>query len=195
MIPEPQRTYVLELLSALGPTSEDLVLAGAQAMKFALDKARATKDVDFVLDVIALRAESLRLAEVLAGLGYTAVEGARNFQFEKDIPNSREKMRIEFMAPEEYKRRADFRVDVQQGVHALACTGGTIALAESDTRALTGHLPNGDAFAGNVRVTRSHALVMLKLLPCSTDTTISGGQRKRTTIERKLERMRPISLQ
>jgi hypothetical protein len=82
MIPEPQRTYVLELLS---------VLAGAQAMKFALDKARATKDVDFVLDVIALRAESLRLAEVLAGLGYTAVEGARNFQFEKDIPNSREK--------------------------------------------------------------------------------------------------------
>jgi hypothetical protein len=78
-------------------------------MKFALDKARATKDVDFVLDVIALRAESLRSAEVLVGLGYTAVEGARNFQFEKDIPNSREKMRIEFLAPEEYKRRADFR--------------------------------------------------------------------------------------
>ncbi len=164
MIPEPQRTYVLELLSVLGPAAEDLVLAGAQAMKFALDKVRATKDVDFVLDVLALRAESLRLAEVLAALGYTAVEGARNFQFEKDIPNSREKMRIEFLAPEEYKRRADFRVDVQQGVHARACTGGTIALAESDTRALTGHLPNGDAFAGNVRVTRPHALVMLKLL-------------------------------
>jgi hypothetical protein len=164
MIPEPQRTYVLELLAALGPTAEDLVLAGAQAMKFALDKARATKDVDFVLDVIALRAEPLRLAEVLARLGYTPVEGARNFQFEKDIPNSREKMRIEFMAPEEYKRRADFRVDVQEGVHARACTGGTIALAESDTQTLTGHLPNGDAFTGNVRVTRPHALVMLKLL-------------------------------
>jgi hypothetical protein len=43
MIPEPQRTYVLELLSVLGPAAEDLVLAGAQAMKFALDKARATK--------------------------------------------------------------------------------------------------------------------------------------------------------
>jgi hypothetical protein len=142
MIPEPQRTYVLELLSVLGPAAEDLVLAGGQAMKFALEKGRATKDVDFFLDVIALRAESLRLAEVLAGLGYSAVEGARNFQFEKDIPNSREKMRIEFLAPEEYKRRADFRVDVQQGVHARACTGGTIALAESDTRALTGHLPN-----------------------------------------------------
>jgi len=37
-------------------------------------------------------------------------------------------------------------------------------LAESDTRALTGHLPNGDVFAGNVRVTRPHALVTLKLL-------------------------------
>jgi hypothetical protein len=32
MIPEPQRTYVLELLQALGPIADDFVVAGAQAM-------------------------------------------------------------------------------------------------------------------------------------------------------------------
>jgi len=31
MIPEPQRTYVLELLAALGPSADDFVVAGAQA--------------------------------------------------------------------------------------------------------------------------------------------------------------------
>jgi hypothetical protein len=69
---------------------------------------------------------------VLKQLGYAPVAGARNFHFEKPIPNSAETMRIEFMAPEEFRRPADFRVDVQQGIHARACTGGTIALAESD---------------------------------------------------------------
>ncbi|MGC2332302.1 MAG: hypothetical protein WA581_12675 [Candidatus Acidiferrales bacterium] len=34
MIPEPQRTYVLELMAALGSAANDFVLAGAQAMKF-----------------------------------------------------------------------------------------------------------------------------------------------------------------
>ena len=34
VIPEPQKTYVLELLHALGPASGDFVVAGAQAMKF-----------------------------------------------------------------------------------------------------------------------------------------------------------------
>jgi hypothetical protein len=29
MIPEPQRTYVLELLAALGPAAKDFVIAGA----------------------------------------------------------------------------------------------------------------------------------------------------------------------
>jgi hypothetical protein len=38
MIPEPQRTYVLELLKALGPAANDFVVAGAQAMKFVLEK-------------------------------------------------------------------------------------------------------------------------------------------------------------
>ena len=36
MIPEPQLTYVLELLKALGPAAEDFVIAGAQAIKFML---------------------------------------------------------------------------------------------------------------------------------------------------------------
>jgi hypothetical protein len=39
MIPEPQQTYVLELLAALGPAADDLVLADAQAMKFAVEGA------------------------------------------------------------------------------------------------------------------------------------------------------------
>jgi hypothetical protein len=164
VIPGPQQTYVLELLAALGPVSEEFVIAGAQAIKFAVKDARGTKDVDFILDVIALRAEPLQLNEVLKQLGYTAVAGARNFQFEKRIPNSAETMRIEFMAPEEFKRPTDFRVDVQEGIHARACTGGTVALAESDEYPLEGSLPDGKPYAAKVRVTRSHALVMLKLL-------------------------------
>ena len=164
MIPEPQRTYVLELLAALGPAAADFVIAGAQAIKFAVQDARGTKDVDFILNVIALRAEPLQLDAVLKQLGYTAVAGARNFQFEKPIPNSAETMRIEFMAPEEFKRPTDFRVDVQQGIHARACTGGTIALAESDEYPLEGTLPDGKPYTAKVRVTRPHALVMLKLL-------------------------------
>lgn len=164
MIPEPQRTFVLELFAALGQAGDDFVLAGAQAMKFALPEARATKDLDFILHVIRLRAENLQLGEILERLGYAAVEGARNFQFEKLIPDSQQKMRIEFMAPAEFKRRADFRVDIQEGVHARACIGGSIALAESDLHALEGRLPNGEQFVAQLRVTRPHALVMLKLL-------------------------------
>ena len=38
MIPEPQRTYVLELLAALGPAAKDFVIAGAQAIKFCWHK-------------------------------------------------------------------------------------------------------------------------------------------------------------
>jgi hypothetical protein len=164
VIPEPQRTYVLELMAALGPAATGFVIAGAQAIKFAVTDARGTKDVDFVLDVIALRAEPLQLHVLLMRLGYVAVPAARNFQFEKPVPNSVETMRIEFMAPEEFKRSTDFRVDVQEGIHARACTGGTIAIAESDDYPLEGSLPNGEPFAATVRVTRPHALVMLKLL-------------------------------
>ncbi len=164
MIPEPQRTYVLELLAALGTAADDFVVAGAQAMKFTVEKARGTKDVDFLLNVIALRKEPLQLAIVFEALGYTPVPESRNFQFTKPIPNSSETMRIEFMAPEEFKRHNDIRVDVQFGVHARACTGGSIALTQSDRHTISGNLPNGSVYTGQIRVTRPHALVMLKLL-------------------------------
>lgn len=163
MIPEPQRTYVLELLKALGPAADDFVVAGAQAMKFVLEKARATKDIDFVLDVVGLRAEKVSIGARLQELGYKVVEGSRNFQFEKAIPNSSESMRIEFMAPEEFKREKDFRVDVEVGIHARALTGGSIAIAESSIHELSGNLPDGSPFKGSIRVTKPHALVMLKL--------------------------------
>ena len=164
MIPEPQRTYLLELLYALGPAAEDFVVAGAQAMKFVVEKARATKDVDFLLNVLALRKEPRQLAQIFEKLGYIPVPESRNFQFEKPIPNSTEKMRIEFLAPDEYKREKDFRVHIQDGVHARACTGGSIALAQSDLRKVSGKLPNGNEFTAQVRVIQPHALVMLKLL-------------------------------
>lgn len=164
MIPEPQRTCVLELLRALGPIADDFVVAGAQAMKFMLQQARATKDIDFVLDVVALRGEKESIAQTLQKLGYSVVQGSQNFQFQKTIPGSKEVMRIEFMAPEELKREKDFRVEVQNGIHARACTGGTIAIAESTIHELNGKLPDGSAFSAPIRVTTPHALVMLKLL-------------------------------
>jgi len=164
MIPEPHLAYVLELLKTLGPSAEDFVVAGAQAMKFMLEKARGTKDIDFVLDIMRLRAESPSIAATLAALGYTVVKESQNFQFEKPIPGSKEVMRIEFMAPEEFKREKDFRVDVEKGVHARFCTGGSIALAESSFHPIYGKLPDGSPFSASVRVTKPQALVMLKLL-------------------------------
>jgi hypothetical protein len=156
---------VLELLHALGPAADEFVVAGAQAMKFMVERARATKDIDFVLDVVRLRGESVSLSAQLEKLGYAVVDGSRNFQFEKPIPNSRETMRIEFLAPEEFKRgERDFRVDIQKGVHARACTGGAIAVAESKIHQLAGRLPDGSEFTASLRVTNPHALVMLKLL-------------------------------
>jgi hypothetical protein len=38
-------------------------------------------------------------------LGYRVVEEARNFQFEKAIPDSAEIVRVEFMGPDEHKRQ------------------------------------------------------------------------------------------
>ncbi len=164
MIPEPQRTYVLELLNALGAAANDFIVVGAQAMKFVHEGARATKDIDLILDVVRLRGGKPSVRQRLKELGYAVVEGAHNFQFEKPIPNNNERMRIEFMAPEELKRDKDFRVDVEDGVHARACTGGRIAIAESKVHTLTGSLPGGAPFRGSIRVTEPHALVMLKLL-------------------------------
>jgi hypothetical protein len=68
------------------------------------------------------------------------------------------------MAPEEFKRQRDFRVEIQDGVHARACTGGTIAIVESEIHRLVGKLPDGSEFTAALRVTKPHALVMLKLL-------------------------------
>jgi hypothetical protein len=72
-------TYLLELLHALGPAAADFVVAGAQAMKFTVKKARTTKDIDFLLNVVALRKEPLQLATVFEKLGYKAVPESRNF--------------------------------------------------------------------------------------------------------------------
>ena len=70
------------------------------------------------LNVLALRDQPLSLADTLAKLAYAPVPESRNFQFVKPIPSSKETMRIEFMAPEEFKRHNDIRVDIQRGVHA-----------------------------------------------------------------------------
>jgi hypothetical protein len=69
VIPEPQKTYVIELLYALGTTADEFVVAGAQAMKFMMERARATKDINFVLDVVRLRREPLLLGAQLEKLG------------------------------------------------------------------------------------------------------------------------------
>ena len=138
-----------------------MLFSGSGEMR---DPGTSTKDIDFVLDVVKLRGEPLQLSPRLQQLGYQVVKGSRNFQFEKPIPNSRETMRIEFMAPDEFKRQKDFRVEIQKGIHARACTGGAIAIAESELHQLAGRLPDGSEFTAALRVTKPNALVMLKLL-------------------------------
>jgi hypothetical protein len=164
MIPEPQRTYVLELWAELGFASAGFVLVGGQALKFAVPKARATKDFDFVLDVISLRQNPGAVAAALHQLGYTVVPESRNFQFEKPIPNTVHTMRVELLGPEEYKHGNSIRVDLGGNVHARACLGGTIVLAESDLYEVEGHLPSGAASRAAIRVSRPHALVFMKCL-------------------------------
>lgn len=164
MIPEPQKTYLLELLTALGPASDEFVLVGGQALKFVLGEARPTRDFDFLLDAIALREKPANLAVKLESLHYKVVPESRNFQYEKPIPGTNEVMRVEFMAPRELKRANDFRVDIENGLHARECLGGTIALHESDVHELQGVLPDGTPTRASLRVTRAHALVFLKLL-------------------------------
>jgi len=164
MIPEPQKTYLLELLAALGPAADEFVLVGGQALKFVLGKARATKDFDFLLDAISLREKPANIAEKLGALGYKVVPESRNFQYQKPIPSTNEVMRVEFMAPRELKRDNDFRVDIEKGLHARECLGGTIALYESDIHEVHGVLPDGTPARASLRVTRAHALAFLKLL-------------------------------
>jgi hypothetical protein len=115
---------------------------------------------------VGLREQQLELRSILEKeLKYSVIESARNFQFEKAIPNSKERMRIEFMAPSELKRPGkDFRVDVQDSLHARSCTGGSIAIVESDLYTISGHLPNGESCSAKIRVTRPNALIMMKML-------------------------------
>ncbi len=164
VIPEPRRTYLLELLSALGPAAEGFVLVGGHALRFMVARPRATIDFDFILDVGYLRECGTSLESVLASLGYSVDKNARNFQFEKPIPNSREVMRIEFLAPAEFAKRDEIRVDVQKGVHGRACVGGSIVVVETDEYEVVGSLPDGRPVRAEVQVTRPHALVLLKLL-------------------------------
>jgi hypothetical protein len=164
VIPEPQRTYLLELLTALGTAAEGLVLVGGHALRFMVARPRATRDFDFVLDATYLRACDTSIASVLASLGYVAAENARNFQFEKPIPRSSEIMRIEFMAPAEFVRKGEIRVDVQSGIHGRACVGGSIVVVETDEQEVGGSLPDGKPALARVNVTRPHAFVLLKLL-------------------------------
>lgn len=110
MIPEPQKTYLLELITTLGSAADEFVLVGGQALKFVLGEARATKDFDFLLDAIALREKPANIKEKLTALGYAVIPESRNFQFQKSIPGTKEIMRVEFMAPHELKRENDFRV-------------------------------------------------------------------------------------
>jgi hypothetical protein len=111
---------VLELPAALGPAGKDFVIAGAQAIKFAVKEVRGSKDVDFILNVIALRQSPFGWRRSWSSCAMSRSAEVRNFQFEKTIPNNKETMRIEFMAPEELKRPTDSRGDVQKGIHARA---------------------------------------------------------------------------
>ncbi|MGH9326435.1 MAG: nucleotidyl transferase AbiEii/AbiGii toxin family protein [Terriglobia bacterium] len=164
MIPEPQRTYLLELLATLGPAAEGLILVGGQAARFMVAKPRATRDLDFVLDVALLRGSTTSLASVLAELGYSPVDNARNFQFEKPIPGLGQAMRVEFLASAEFSRKNDIRVDVQDGIHGRASVGASIVVAETDEREISGSLPHGTPAKFYIRITRPHALTMLKLI-------------------------------
>jgi hypothetical protein len=163
LIEEPQRTYLLELLTELGGLAEDFILVGGQALKFFIEKPRVTKDFDFVLNVMSLRQKSELIDNVLSKLGYQVEPSAVRFQFYKEVPKSNAKIRIEFLAPETEKRRLDFRVDVQRNVHARSCPGGEIAIKESEIKVIEGKLPDGQYVKASLRVIRPHALLMLKL--------------------------------
>ncbi len=145
-------------------TNERNYFGSGQAARFWVAKPRATRDLDFVLDVTYLCGYEARIAPILERLEYSPVDNARNFQFEKRIRESDEVMRIEFLAPAEFGRKNQIRVDVQEGLHGRACTGGSIVLAEADQHEIVGALPDGTPTRASIRVTRPHALTMLKLI-------------------------------
>ena len=164
IIKQPQLNYLIEFIEELGREVDNFILIGAQAMRFHLSDPRGTKDFDFVLNVNALRKTDHKIVDVLNKLGYEVVPESKRFQFFKRIPNSLEIMRLEFLASEKEKRQKDFRVTIQQSIHARACTGAEIALKECDYHSITLPLPDGTTKEIVIRVARPTVIAMLKLI-------------------------------
>lgn len=163
MINEPQLTYILELLNALGGLADNFILAGARAIGFNIEQPRYTKDFDFILNVVSLSQSTESVACILTRLGYQPDAKAKYFQFVKSIPNSSEPIRLEFMASDIGIKPKEIRVDVQKDIHAHTCTGAEIALTESEIKPLVGRLPDGTSVKLSIRVAKAHVLLMLKL--------------------------------
>ena len=166
IITQPQLGHLLELMTELGSIADNLVLVGGQAARLLNLTKRGTKDFDFVLNVVALREITQPISDTLTKLGYQVVQESRMFQFYKQISvTPDQQIRLEFLASEKEKRpkKDDFRVDVQEDLHARACAGAEIALNESDFILLSGVLPNGKTATAKIRLIRPYALLMLKL--------------------------------
>lgn len=161
-ITDIQKSHLIEFMVELKELADSFVLIGGQALPFLTESSRLTKDIDFALDVFALRKTNKSIADALNKLNYKPVDEARNFQFVKEI-NSELKIRIEFLASEREKRKSNIRVDIQDKIHARACTGAEIAIKESYLETLNGFLPNGQPAEVKIRVVKAHALLMLKL--------------------------------
>jgi hypothetical protein len=165
MFRDIQQAYLIELLTALGKEAEAFVLVGAQAMAFNVENPRYSKDFDFLLDVISLRNSSPFIGEVLQKLKYSPAPEAKNFQFIKEIPGSKELMRIEFLATDKEKRPKDpVRVNIEKGIHACQCLGAEIVLQQSDHTFIEGTLPDGNPAKVKIRYAKPNAVLMLKLL-------------------------------
>ena len=159
-VTELQKSHLIELLFELKELADSFVLIGGQALPYLTKSPRTTKDIDFILDVIALRNTDKSIADVLNRLNYKS--DTQYFQFVKEI-NPELKIRIEFLATEKEKRKNNIRVYIQDNVHARSCTGAEIAVKESYIENLKGLLPNGRAAEVKIRVVSAHALLMLKL--------------------------------
>jgi hypothetical protein len=163
MIEQPQLSYFIEFMSALGDAAENFVLVGAQAMRFWHKNVRYTKDTDLVLGAHKLKKSDVKIAEVLDALNYEVVQEAQRFQFIKKIPGSKEKMRLEFLASDQGVIPDGFRVKIQEDIHAHTCLGAEVAIKESELKTITGPLPDGTITTIKIRVAKPYALLMLKL--------------------------------
>jgi hypothetical protein len=166
IITQPQLGHLLELITELGGIADNLVLVGGQAARLLNLTKRATKDFDFVLNVMALREITQPISDTLNKLGYQVVQKSKMFQFYKQISVTPDRqIRLEFLASDKEKRpkKGDFRVDIQKDLHARACAGAEIALNESDYISLSGALPNGKTAGIKIRLIRPYTLLMLKL--------------------------------